>query len=298
MKLHLPAAVSTRAARLALKTRKNSPTILLGVGIVAGVGTVVTACQATLKVEDVLTEIRKNKLKAEEGLGLNLPSYTEQDYKKDMAIIHIQGAVKLAKLYGPSFVLGVTSVYCLTQSHRILTSRNAGLAAAYTAVDKAYSEYRARVVADQGEEKDREYFFGKETKEVQVLDEKTGKSKMKKVTTRGVPGGSPYAKFFGEDNINFKHVGTYNEVFLRGVQVMLNQRLQAKGHVFLNEAYDDLGMDRTSEGAYVGWLREKTDFIDFGIWDDASMQRFHDFVVNGEGIWIDFNVSGPIWDQI
>lgn len=296
MKFSLPTAVTTRASRLVLKTQKHSPTILLVVGIGAGVGTVVTACRATLQVEDVLVGIQKDKLKVQEASGLGLANYTQNDARKDLTIVYIQGAVKLAKLYGPSFVLGVTSVTCLTQSHRILTNRNAALAAAYTAVDKAFDQYRGRVREDQGEDKDREYLFGKEVS-VDTVEGKDGKTKQVKRTHAG-PGGTKFARYFGEDNVNYSKAPEYNVAWLRGVQMMLNQRLQAKGHVFLNEAYDDLGMERTPEGQTIGWLKEKGDFIDFGIWSDDQMMQMHDFILGREGIWLDFPGAHLIWDQI
>lgn len=296
MNLSLPNAVTARASRLVLKTKKHSPAILLAAGITAGVGTVVTACRATLQVEDVLVGIQKDKLKVQEASGLNLQNYTDSDARKDLTIIYIQGAVKLAKLYGPAFVLGVTSVTCLTQSHRILTNRNAALAAAYTAVDKAFDQYRGRVREDQGEDKDREYLFGKEVS-TETVEGKDGKTKQVKRTHAG-PGGTKFARFFGEDNINYSTAPEYNVAYLRGCQMMWNQRLQAKGHLFLNEIYDDLGIERSAEGQTVGYLKEKGDFVDLGIWGDDTLMQMHDFVLGREGIWLDFPGVHLMWDQI
>lgn len=298
MKFSLPNGVTSRVARVVLKGQKHSPTILFAVGVTSGIATVVTACHATLKVEDALIDIQKDKLATQEAFGLNVPSYTEKDYKKDLAILQVRGSVKLAKLYGPSFILGITSIACLTGSHKILVNRNAGLAAAYTAVQKGFDDYRGRVREELGEEKDREFQFGKEVHEVEVVDAK-GNVKTKKVT-RAARGGSVYARFFGEDNQNYTHgMGDYNVAFLRGTQLMCNQRLQARGHLFLNEVYDDLGLERTPAGSQVGWLKEKGDgCVDFGIWSDQTMLAFHDFVLGNEGIWLDFNVMGEIWKEI
>lgn len=297
MNLSLPNAVTARASRLALKTKKHSPAILLVAGITAGVGTVVTACRATLQVEDVLVGIQKDKLKVQEATGLNLQNYTETDARKDLTIIYIQGAVKLAKLYGPSFVLGVTAVTCLTQSHRILTNRNAALAAAYTAVDKAFDQYRGRVREDVGEDKDREYLYGKEVS-TETVAGKDGKTKQVKRTHASREGGSKFDRFFGEDNLNYSAAPEYNAAWLRGCQTMWNQRLQAKGHLFLNEVYDDLGMERTAEGQTVGWLKEKGDYVDIGIWNDDKILAMHDFMLGREGIWLNFDGAHLIWDQI
>jgi hypothetical protein len=67
--------------------------------------------------------------------------------------------------------------------------------------------------------------------------------------------------------------------------------------VFLNEAYDALGLERSTAGAVVGWVigDEGDNYIDFGIFE-AQNARF----VNGSerSILLDFNVDGVIYDKI
>lgn len=77
---------------------------------------------------------------------------------------------------------------------------------------------------------------------------------------------------------------------------MLNQRLALKGHVFLNEVYDKLGIERTPEGQIVGWVYDKgSGYIDFGL-DSPESDTF----MSGKerSVWLDFNVDGPILDLI
>lgn len=296
MKINLPNGVTSRASMLVLKTQKHSPTILFAVGVTTGLATVVTACRATLKVEDIIVDAQKKKANMAEGRALQLANYDEKAYNRDLVVLYTQTSVKFAKLYGPAFILGVTSVACLTQSHRILTNRNAALGAAYAAVDKAFNQYRGRVIEEHGEEKDREYRFGKETS-TQVVETKNGPKKVQR--THAGDGGTVYARFFGEDNFNYTaSAPEYNVAFLRGVQTFANQRLQAKGHLFLNDVYRDLGMEDSKEGSIVGWIAKEGDVIDFGIWHDSQMLRFHEFVLGREGIWLDFANAHLIWDRI
>ena len=56
--------------------------------------------------------------------------------------------------------MGGLSIAALTRSHNILTKRNAALTAAYGALEKGFSEYRARVVEKYGEEEDRDFRYG------------------------------------------------------------------------------------------------------------------------------------------
>jgi hypothetical protein len=49
----------------------------------------------------------------------------------------------------------------------------------------------------------------------------------------------------------------YNRVFLQCQENYFNHLLEARGHVFLNEIFDALGLKRTSYGQVAGWLSEK-----------------------------------------
>jgi len=67
--------------------------------------------------------------------------------------------------------------------------------------------------------------------------------------------------------------------------------------VFLNEVYDMLGIERSSAGQVVGWLREGEGdgHIDFGMFEAVN----RDFVNGWErSILLDFNVDGVIYDKI
>lgn len=304
MKLSIPNAVTFRVARTILVGQKHSPTILFVGGVAGVVATTVSACRATLKVEDTLVDTQKMILTAKEVVAKGHENYTEQDYKRDLAILYIRGVGKLARLYTPSIVLGVVSIAALTGSHKILTTRNSQLAAAFAVVEKGFAQYRGRVVDELGEDKDREFRYGSETRTVAVED--TNGPKKKKVKTFGDGSASGYARLFqeyagGRRNYNWSPLPEYNMMFLRGIQSHANQRLQAKGHVFLNEIYEELGFDPVPEGQVVGWLKDQGDnYIDFGIFDDLnSMNRFHDFVVGREGaLLLDFNVDGEIFRKI
>lgn len=290
-------AVTSKSGRQILKIRKASPTLMFGAGVVGVIGTVVLASKATLKLEETLDEHATTALQAKQVLADESMNYDENDHRKDMVILHARTIGKVAKLYAPAFGLGVISIGLLTGSHVTLTRRNAGAVAAYAALDKGFQEYRARVVEELGVDKDREFAFGVDEKEV-YSETKKGEPKVDRVKIAS--GESVYAKFFNEDNPNWTSAPEHNLLFLKGQQTYATQRLRSKGHLFLNEVYDALGMDRTPQGAVVGWILGKgDDYVDFGFEDDDKMDRFHDFLVGREGsLLLDFNVAGIIYDQI
>ena len=121
----------------------------------------------------------------------------------------------------------------------------------------------------------------------------------KTIETVDKDGISQYARFFDESCINWSKTPEYNLMFLNGQQNFANDLLNARGHVFLNEVYDMLGIPRSQAGAVVGWVKGVgDDYIDFGIFEGktAAARAF----VNGaeRNILIDFNVDGVIYDLI
>lgn len=304
----VPDAISRKIAQQALLARKNSPTILFGVGVVSMVGSTVLACRATLKLEEVLDDVEADMKKShlakemvDKGEASEGTTYTEREMKQDQVIIYVRGVAKIAKLYAPAAILGGIGLVCLTKSHRILQDRNAALTAAYVAVDSAFRRYRQRVVERYGEEVDREMRY--ESEEVTVIDEETGKALD---TVRAAPGElSGYARWFSDGNNNWTAppFETSNWVFIRNQQNSANDMLRARGHLFLNEVYGMLGLSHTTAGAAVGWIYKRDNeggdnFVDFGCWEQYNGEPL-DFHNGVEGaILLDFNVDGPIWELI
>jgi hypothetical protein len=298
----IPEAVTRKVAMTGLKAQKNSPKILFAVGVVSMGATVVTACRATLKLEGVLDDIDKDLadagLLAEDKHPRKKAGavYTEDDYKKDKVVIYLQGGLKIVTLYAPSIALGVISVACFTQSHRILTKRNAGLSAALAIVEKSFADYRRRVVDELGEDKDREFYYGVEKETIQERTE----NGIKKKTVKTPAGLTMYARYFDEYNALWQPTPSMNEAFLRAQQEYANLQLNAKGYILLNDVYQALGFERTTEGCVVGWLRRnrggKDGYVDFGLGDWPTAE---DFATGRErSVLLDFNVDGEIFRQI
>lgn len=294
--------------RAGLKIKKHSPEILVGAGIVGAVASTVMACKATTKLSEVLAESKENidtihEYVEKEGYS---EKYTEEDGKKDLAIVYVQSGLKVAKLYAPAVVLGTLSITSILAGHNILRKRNVALAAAYTVIDKSFKDYRGRVVERFGEELDRELKYNLKAKEVEeiVVDE-NGKETTVTKTVKAVDPNeiSDYAKIWHEGNTGWTKDPEYNLFFLKKQQAFANERLQIMGHLFLNEVYDMLGFPRTAAGNVVGWVYDPKDsnrdnFVDFGIYDVHNEATIN--FVNGyeRSILLDFNVDGPILDLI
>lgn len=287
-------AITVKAARTALKVQKNSPTILFAGGVVGVVGAAVLASRATLKLHDELDKINEEK---DQILNYKSETYGEKEQNHDLLVIRAQGVRAIAKLYAPAIIVGGVSIAALTRSHVVLTQRNAAAIAAYSALDKVFQKYRLNVIDEFGEEKDREFRYGTTTVHETVVDE-DGKSKqLEKIVLDGSET-SGYAKFFDELNPNYDRTPEHNYMFLAQQQNFANQRLLARGHLFLNEVYQALGMPHTKAGAVVGWMKDCENgdgFVDFGFMTGSERSRAF---VNGpeKSILLDFNVDGIIYD--
>lgn len=281
----------------ALALEEKAPHLLFGAGVVGFGATVVVSCRATLKLDNVLIKAQRDLERINKGVEELPDVYSEQDRVKDVATVYVRTTVAVAHLYAPAILIGSASIAALTKSHDILSKRNAALTAAYAAVNTAFNEYRERVVDKYGDDIDRELRYGVE--EVEVLNEKTGKKKKIKQISPGEP--SMYARFFDSGSISWSKDPEVNYVFVRANQRYANDLLLSRGHVFLNEVYDMLGLKRSTAGSIVGWVMDPEhsgdNYIDFGLFSEDGLVR--DFMNGHEGsVLLDFNVDGPIFDKI
>ena len=312
-KMDVLAKLATKAPKLApklgrvgLQLQKASPEILFGVGVAAVVGGVVLACRSTLKVDEILDEHNEQMEKIENGF-CELDSYSEEDMTKDKAMVYVKTGVSLAKSYLPAITTLGLGIACFAASHNIQHQRIAGLAAAYKTIESGFKSYRGRVVEALGEEQERELYFNakKEKLDYEEVDETTGKTRKakKEVKTVVIDGASEYARYFDENCSQWNRNADYRMDFLKMTESYMNDRLHLIGHVFLNEVYDALGMERSRAGSVVGWLDGNPDgdnYVDFGL-----SQYFYngsygsDYVVGKENsLLLDFNVDGTIFDKI
>lgn len=301
----IPTVISRSGNMTTLLMKKHSPEILIGVGIVGGVTAAVLACKATRKVDDILDD--HNEAISQIATASTLyeeDSAAKKEISKEKSHIYLKTAKELVKIYAPPVTLGVASIGCILGGHNILHKRNIAIAAAYSVVQDRFNEYRSRVRDEFGEEKDKNLYFGTHQEKVTdvEVDEKTGKKKKinKTMNVLNPNGYSQYARFFDDGSPNWVSDAELNLAFLRAQQNYVNDLLHARGHVFLNEVYDLLGIPRTQAGAVVGWVlsEDGDNFVDFGIYSICNQEAI-DFV-NGyeQAILLDFNVDGLIYDLI
>ena len=302
-KTEIMKSVNGVASKAVMKLKKHSPEILVVAGIAGTVVSAVLACKATTKVAEILDETKGTLDTIHDGMetgAINGQEYTTEDGKKDTVVVYAQTGIKLAKLYGPAIILGTLSITSILASNNILRKRNVALGAAYAAIDKSFKEYRGRVIERFGEQVDTELKYGikaKKFEEIEV-DPETGKEKKVKKTVMVADPNlqSDYAVYFDSKSRNYETNPDYNRMFLKAQQAFANDKLQTRGHLFLNEVLDDLDLPRTPAGQIVGWTKDGPDgYVNFRI---VEVERETEDGRHEPALLLDFNVEGNIWEKM
>lgn len=303
-KIKIMKSVNSIVSKAVMKLEKYSPEILIGAGVVGVVASAVIACKATLKAGQITNDakemidfIHENE---KNGITFSGEVYTKEDCQKDLAITYAQTGVKFAKLYGPAIILGALSITSILASNNILRKRNVALCAAYAAIDKSFREYRGRVKERYGEQADAELRYGIKAKKFEEIeiDPNTGKEKKVKKTVMVADPNlqSDYAMYFDRKSRYYETNPDYNRMFLRAQQAFANDKLQTRGHLFLNEVLDDLDLPRTPAGQIVGWTKGGPDgYVNFRI---VEVERETENGRHEPALLLDFNVEGNIWEKM
>ena len=109
-------------------------------------------------------------------------------------------------------------------------------------------------------------------------------------------GTSPYGFKFDKNCPTWEKSREHNEIYLKLQQDYASSLLRYRGHLFLNEVYDMLGVPRRAIGQCVGWIYNENNpngdnFVDLDIFNERNN--------NDENVFIlDPNVDGYILDKI
>ena len=295
--------IKTATNKSKLAAMKHSPEILVVSGIVGVVTSTVMACKATRKIDPVLEDHRKNTEAVHKKYENAKDEHAE---KRELTKVYVKTGVDFVKLYAPSVTVGILSITGILASNNILRKRNVALAAAYTAIDTSFQQYRSRVVERFGEEVDKELRIGAHQEKIEVVEtDENGKEKKVKKSVTVVDSSMPsdYARYFGYGEARAAEPNAdYNAFFLKAQQELANHMLRANGFLFLNDVYDMLGIDRSIAGQAVGWVYDKNtddhgdNYVDFGI--QEVFRKKSDQPGDYEKVFLlDFNVDGAILDH-
>jgi hypothetical protein len=226
------ADLGKRAAKLA---QDHSPTIFTAIGVAGTLSTAFLTGRASYKYMKDLSE---------EG-------YYDRDYKFERSPKeHFQ---KSWKLFIPAASTAVFTVAAIICANRIGTRRAAAMASAYAISEKAFVEYREKVLEKIGANKERE-----------VRDELAQDRVTKHpVTSSAVVVGA------GGDVLCFEtHTGRYfksDMETLKKAQNDLNYRILSDDYASLTDFYGLIGLPRTDISDELGWNTDCKMELDFSV---------------------------------
>lgn len=205
-------------------TIDNSPAILTGVAVAGTVATAFLTGKATIKATELVRE-------------------QEKFYEKSLVEeVGAREVVRLTwKLYIPPVTTGLLTVTCIIGANRIGTRRAAAVAAAYTLSEKAFSEYRDKVVEKLGEKKEQQ--VRDEIAQDRVTRNPANSSQLVVIDGRSV---LCYEAFTGRFFISDMET-------LRKAENDTNHQVNNDYYASLTDFYERIGLDKTSLSDEVGW---------------------------------------------
>lgn len=298
--MSITTAFYTGVARIS----KHAPTIL---SITASAGVIATgylAWKAGTRFEDVEGrdwDRRKECLK-------NADTIPDEDVPKIERKNRILFILDTVRTVAPAAIVGAATITMIYFSNSISKKRLAAMGAAYATLQTAFDGYKRTMVEALGKEsvdkilKPKLPNVGKSAEEILSSDNKSDAANVADAVVNSLKALSPYARIIAEESSTcWDPNEDYTSQNLAAVQLWANRRLERKGHLFLNEVFDQLGLSRTREGAVVGWLKngEGDNYVSFGDFD-ASIYRVpsDDYTRVDSNFIVDFNVDGVIWDRI
>lgn len=284
--------------------KKNSPEILVGAGIATLIGSLVYTVIGTLN-----TGVEVTNAVCELDEVENDDSLMEEERRKKKHGIYIHAGLNIARNYAPAVTLATVSAGCLIGSNAIMRRRAFSLAAAYSALDSTFSDYRTRVIDEYGEDVDKKMRYGLTTKEVEVeqIDEETGEVvKTTSTVTEAAESATNiwYKRQYELSdgtvivNPNWQPDKGLNATFVLAQIAWFNGRLSRGEHVWLDDIYNELGIpvDGYRQEAHVlGWTPDKNGekYIKCRLY---NKEESGDFISNDDGdILLSFNPDGILY---
>ena len=207
-----------------VKTAKsNAPELLTGLGVAGVITTSYLSAKAGYESAEVLR-------------GTDVPSDRKERIKTQ---VH-----HTWRLYIPSGISGALTIACVIGSARTSGKRTAAAVAAYSLTEKAFGDYREKVVEQIGKNKEQKI-------RDEVAQEKVSKNPPSKEVIV-VSGGNVLCcelythRYFRSDMER-----------LRKAMNDINQRIMNQLYVDLDEFYDVVGLPYTSNSSNIGWDSDK-----------------------------------------
>lgn len=293
-----------------LFAKKHAPEIMIGGGLVGFAVTIGETVVATNKTNDILEEREEREALIKREVSDN-PAYTPEMAENDRKQLRKATRRKLCKTWFPVVSTATASGAAILGGYRIINGRYVATAAAYKTLEDGFDRYRSNVVKEFGKDVDWRMANGysaEEMKAIQKERDEQKKSEGSKERRKGKPSRYHSEYRYRFDPYSSRHWQRYwiPQQMLDFVQYktrQLNDKFQSDGYLFVNDVLEAFGMEKTSEGQVVGWIKRKghTNIVSVG-YDEApeeEIRRVLGTKRNDDLYWyLNMNPDGLIYTMI
>lgn len=213
--------------------KRNSPVILSSTAIAGVVTTAYLAARASVHASDRIQAYERRE---------------DPPYHRRMDEIKYKS--KLCwKLYIPTVASGVVTIGCIVATTRVTNKRAAAAQAAFVLSERAYAEYRSKVIEEYGERRD-------QTIRDSIASDRVSANPPPAVLITG-PGSVLCCEL---------HTGRYfpcDMETLRRAENDINNRLNRHDSATINDFYYLVGMQSTATSGDLGWNSDKLLSLEF-----------------------------------
>ena len=213
----------------------NSPVILTSIGVVGTVGTAILTGKAAFKARQII-EIEQTNIDMEQDRLHPHEPYDQMGFKEK--------ALLTWKFYIPAVAVGTTTVTAIVFANRIGTRRAAAIASAYALSEKAFEEYRSKVVEKIGETKEAK--VREEIAQDRVNANPLGDREVVIVGDGNVLCYDPYSSRYFQSSLQD----------IKRVENEVNYKIINESYASLADFYSRLGLKPTQDSHEVGWTTD------------------------------------------
>lgn len=229
--------------------RQNSPTILTSLAVGGLITSIALAIRATPKALSLIDEGLYSRYEASEHGSLLFWDWLKQETSKEgidwndrLKMLSRRDILRTTwRCYVPTSAVAIASIACIIGANQVLLRRNAAIASLYTITEKAFGDYKSKVMETFGDKK-----------ELRLRDD------IDADRIKANPPSSNEIIFTGKgkvkcyDSWNGRYFESDIEKIRRSVND-LNEELLTNAFVTLNDFYYALGLSGTDSGNLMGW---------------------------------------------
>lgn len=218
--------------------KRNSPTILTGIGIAGLIGSIVFAVKSTPKALIAIEDEKRRR-------NRELLDEAKQNGHDNCPQINRLPPIDIVKLtwryYIPTACLGAASISCIVGGNVIGAKRNAMLTAACSLSSKSLKEYKSKVTEVLGEQKEKKI---RDSVAKDRVDEDPVTNREIILTGKGntLCYDMTFGRYFMSDMDELKKA-----------MISVNRMIVRDMYASLNDFYDEINLPHGEMGSYLGW---------------------------------------------